>query len=320
MAGELFATSGAILAFDVGGTRMKAGIIRGDTIVERQTITLNVDDRASDALARIVQLSRSLFARYDISALGLSIRGIVDSQSGIILDVNGELAELIDVPLGERLSHELGRPVFVENDARMYALGEFTHGAGRGYQNMLCLTLGTGIGSGVVIGGRVLRGPRSVLGILGGHITIQADGPRCSCGNIGCLEALVGTAGLTRRIEERLVEDPSSLLHATAHTPHHLFAAAAQHDMLALSIVDEFARNLGSGIVSLIHAYDPEVVVLGGGMMHSHQLFLPTVQAYVNTHAWTIPRGRVALVPAQLEDTAALFGIAESISHPDRYL
>ncbi|GLV53477.1 N-acylmannosamine kinase [Dictyobacter sp. S3.2.2.5] len=322
MADRVISAQDAILAFDVGGTRMKTGIIRGDTLIKGEVVALNhtAGDQTDDVLGSIIRLSRAALAQHTISAIGLSLRGIVDPQSGIILDVNEALRELIHVPLGERLSQELGRPIFVENDARMYTLGEFIHGAGRGYQNMLCLTLGTGVGSGVVIGGRLLRGQRSIRGILGGHLTIQANGPRCSCGNVGCLEALVGTSALIRQIEEGLAKDPSSLLHTTAHTPRHLFAAAAQHDRLALAIVDTFAHHLGCGIVSLIHAYDPDVVVLGGGFIHSHQLFLSAVQAYVNSHAWTIPRGRVAIVPAALGDMAALFGVAASISQPDIYL
>ncbi|GCE10021.1 ROK family protein [Dictyobacter aurantiacus] len=114
MAGEAGSVRGNVLAFDVGGTRMKAGIVQSDTIVAGQTVPLNEEDQARDALTRIEQISQSLLAHHDISALGLSIRGIVDPQSGIILDVNGILSELIHVPLGERLSHKLGCPVFTE--------------------------------------------------------------------------------------------------------------------------------------------------------------------------------------------------------------
>ncbi|GER89867.1 glucokinase [Dictyobacter vulcani] len=322
MTDEGCSAQGAVLAFDVGGTRIKTGIIQGDTMIRGEVVALNhtAGAHTDDVLSRIINMGRSVLAQHEISAIGLSIRGIVDPQSGMILDVNETLRELIHVPLGEQLSRELGRPVLVENDARMYALGEFTHGAGRGDKNIVCLTLGTGVGSSVVINGRVLRGQRSMRGILGGHITIQADGPRCSCGNMGCLEVLIGTAALSRQIEEGLTSDSTSILHTTDHTPRHLFAAADQHDRLALSIVDRFARHLGCGIVSLIHAYDPDVVVLGGGFMHSHHLFLSAVQAYVSAHAWTIPRGRVVVMPATLGDTAALFGVAQAIFHPDIYL
>lgn len=265
-----------------------------------------------DVLRDMLRMGHQLRADTPIVATGVSIRGIVD-PSGVLLDVNGPLAHLIGHSLAHPFIEEFGCPVSVENDARMYALGELVAGAGQGYQNMLCLTLGTGVGCSVALHRRILRGTRGVSGILGGHITIQVNGPLCTCGNIGCLEALIGTFALRQAIQDALATGKPSSLRNVSGEPHHLFTEAANGDELAEELVARFATHLGAGIVSLIHAYDPDVVILGGGMMQSSAQFLPQVQEYVDTHAWTIPRRRVRVLPAQLADAAALIGITAFI-------
>ena len=310
MSREPYTPAPAVLAFDLGGTRIKAGIVRGASV--SSLAVEPTDDHAENAaLTALLRLGHRLMDRHDVTAVGVSVKGIVDPVDGAVRDVKERLVGLVGQPLAAIVAQELGRPAYVENDARMYALGEWSHGAGYGYQNVVCLTLGTGVGSGVVLNGRLLRGPRGVGGILAGHATVQADGPACTCGNVGCLEAVIGAAGFTRLADEAVARDssPSALRHAP-RTPQRIFEAAADGDALASTLTGTFATYLGAGIVTAIHAYDPDVVVLGGGMMHSFAPFLPRVQAYVDVHAWTVPRGRVRVVPAALGDAAALIGVA----------
>ena len=309
----------AVLAFDLGGTRIKAGIVRGATVSSLLIEATNDGQDGADVLASLLRLGRRLGDEHNVAAVGMSVKGIVDAQRGVILDVKERLVGLIGRPLAAIVARELGRPVVIENDARMYALGEWRHGAGRGRDNMVCLTLGTGVGSGVIVGGRLLRGPRGVGGILAGHVAVQIDGPVCTCGNVGCLEALIGTAGFPRLAAEALARDPapSALRHASL-TPQHIFEAAAAGDAPAQALAQRFATYLSAGIVTAIHAYDPDVVVLGGGVMHSFAPFLPDVQAYVDAHAWTVPRGRVRVVPAALGDAAALIGVAALTQQADQ--
>lgn len=306
--------SSPVLAFDLGGTRLKAGIVQGG--VADPLLVEPIAGLAGDALLRLVAVvGRRLMDRHDPVAVGLAIRGIVDPVAGVLRDVNEALTALIGLPLGEILAGEFGRQACVENDARMYALGELTYGAGTGCRDLICLTLGTGIGSGVALGGRMLCGPRGVGGILAGHLTIQAGGPACTCGNIGCLEALIGAAAFVRAAHEALDiaafgSGRPSALRREGLDPRAIFAAAGEGDDLACAMADRFAAYLGAGVVTMIHAYDPELVVLGGGMIGGAECFLPAVQAYVERHAWTLPRGRVPVVPAALGDAAALIGVA----------
>ena len=306
----------SILAFDIGGTRIKSGLISAAALSAFQITSLDERETAGGVLACVIEQGRRLLASHTIHAIGLSIRGIVEPASGILVEVNGPLSELAGQPVAPLIAEALGVPTFIENDARMYALGELMYGAGRGYQNMVCLTLGTGIGCSVALDGRILRGAQGLRGILGGHITIQADGPPCTCGNRGCLEALIGAAALRRAVQEALLAEPFSLLRAGSGDPQHLFEAKAAGDPLAQMLVMRFSGQLGAGIVSMIHAYDPDVMILGGGITHASAHFLTQVQAYVDEHAWTIPRRRVKVLPAQLGDAAALLGLAALIRDP----
>ncbi len=301
----------SILAFDIGGTRIKAGIVQGDTVYALRVVPLNAERQTQTIGDQLQQIGADLMQSYPVQAVGVSIKGIVDSRRGMILDVNETLMDLIEQPFVALLAQTFGLPVVMENDARMYALGELLYGAGKDSTNMVCLTLGTGIGCGVAIHRQILRGPRGLAGILGGHITIQVDGPCCTCGNIGCLETFVGATALLHAVTVGLRTHPNSVLHAEAHvTPYDIFMAAEQNDSLARQIVERFSHYLGVGIVSLIHAYDPDIFVLGGGISGAAYQFLPSVQSYVNEHVWTLPGHHVSIVKARLGDAAALIGIA----------
>jgi len=261
-----------VLVFDVGGTRLKAGLAAPSGIASLTALPTEV--ASADALvAQMTGVGRQLLGGERPSAIGVSIKGIVESERGLLVDVNAPLDPLSGEPLGERLAEAFEAPVYVENDARMHALGEFHHGAGRDAENLVCLTLGTGIGVGVVIDGQLIRGTRGVLGILAGHITVDVDGPPCTCGNVGCLEALIGTAGLVADAQARALDHPGSRLSTKA--------------------------------------VDPEVVVIGGGLSASAPYFLNDVQRFADQHAWTQPKGRVRIAASRLGDTAALVGAAE---------
>lgn len=303
----------AVLAFDIGGTRIKAGIVRGSVVSNLTIEALAGNDRTSDVLSQIVRIGKCLVAGREVVAVGMSVKGIIDPQRGVILSVNEALASSVGVPIAERLTHMFGVPTRLENDARMYTLGELLYGAGRTATNMVCLTLGTGVGCGVALGRRVLRGPHGLSGILGGHITVQIDGPRCTCGNVGCLEALIGTGALINEVTEALARGRRSTLREiplSSLSPQQIFAASAAGDVLAQEIVQRFTQYLGAGVVSLIHAHDPDLVVLGGGMSAAAEQFLSEVQAYVHSHTWTLPGLEARVTTSELRDAAALSGVA----------
>ena len=300
-----------VLAFDIGGTRIKAGLVARGRLLRSVTASTDDSGQAVKVQAQLVSLGRAVAEDTKIGAIGISVRGIVDLVAGAVVDVNPPLRCLIGEPLAARLETVFGAPARIENDARAHALGELRHGAARGATELVCMTIGTGIGVAVASGGEILRGPRGMWGILGGHFTVVADGPDCSCGNRGCLEALIGARGIAADAACRLRGGEMSVLSSNDLEPASVFAAAAGGDSVARACVSRFADILGSGVVSLVHAYDPDIVVVGGGVSASADQFLPSLRDYVGERAWTYPKRRVRIEVSELGHAAALVGVAE---------
>jgi len=301
----------ATLAIDLGGTRIKVGIVR-DNVVVRQRI---VPTEEGEGFACIVQtmtaVGDALVREVPVGAIGLSLPAIVDVEHGTVVDIRKGLFGLIGFPLAAALQDHFGVPVALENDARLYGLGELIAGAARGVENMVCLTLGTGVGCCVVRDGRIMRGRHGTGGILGGHITIETFGPICTCGNIGCVEELCRSGALVSAMAERLADHPEHSLHAVRPlTPEGVVAAASRGDAVANDALAFYTRHLAAAVVSYIHAHDPDLVVLGGGIMNAAAHLLPPIQEYVDAHAWTIPPRHIPVRAAALGDQAALIGAA----------
>jgi glucokinase len=308
---EQDATPPTVLAFDVGGTRIKAGIVRGGETLAFHSELLNRQESAADFVRTISRIGNRLREQYLIQAVGVSLKGIIDSQQGVVLEIKEVLTDLIGQPLAAQLHNLFMVPVVIENDARMYTLGELLYGAGRPAQNMLCLTLGTGIGCGVAINRRILRGTSGLAGILGGHLSVEADGPLCNCGNLGCLEAFIGTTAFIEEARRQITQQPQSqLANIPTLTPDTIFQTAAAGDELALKLIQRFTHYLSVGVVSLIHAYGPDLVVIGGGIMKASTQILPDVQRYVARHTWALLGQHVKVSEAALGDTAALLGVS----------
>jgi glucokinase len=200
---------------------------------------------------------------------------------------------------------ELGLPLAIENDARMALIGEWRHGAGRGSDDVVMITLGTGLGTSAVVEGRVVRGRHGQAGCLGGHFTVRYGGRACNCGNIGCAEAEASNAFLPTIAAER----PDFAGSALSREPLIDYAAVIRHaaagDVCARALLEHSVSVWGALAVSLVHAYDPEIVILGGGIMASGDAVLPAVRDYVLKHAHT-PWGKVRVVASELGDQAAL--------------
>jgi glucokinase len=194
----------------------------------------------------------------------------------------------------------------IENDARSYAWGEWLFGAGRGARTMVCMTVGTGVGCAVVVDGHPYRGGNPVGGLLGGHISIDRSGPPCACGSRGCLELFCSATALRQQILDR----HRDLDQLSEDVIEQFFDRIRQGDLQYSELFEEFIGNLALGVVNVIHAYGPDVVVLGGGVMKSADVILPSLIEHVNRMAWTFPRGSVGIHPALLGNRAAAVGVA----------
>jgi glucokinase len=313
---------GYVLGFDIGGTRLKSGVVRPDGQVERAT----VDDTARVGFVDGVLPLLRTHARAHVDAagvggvgIGIGLPGIVETAFGSRY-LPGKVLGIEDFPLRETLEDEFGVPVRCVNDGAAATLAEWKFGAASGVDDVVGLTLGTGVGSGVVVAGRPLETSNLGNGISIGHFTIQTGGRLCLCGNRGCAETLVSADAIAGRLREALTRRvPSTLAEAFARDPasitfRSMVEGVGQDDRLSREVLDEFVRDLGATIVTAIHAYNPTVVVLAGGPMAAADLFLADVQAYVDRYAFIFPKGRrVEIRRARLEEHAGVLGAAAMV-------
>ena len=304
------------IGVDAGGTKVEAllvGVEDGGSILDRRRAQTPATD-AEATTRTIVALARELMAgRDDVSAVGVGAAGMVDRGGVMRFAPNLAWREF---PLAERIRSGVGLPTLVDNDANVAAWGEFRFGAGRGSNDMLLVTVGTGIGGGIVAGGKLFRGGHGFAGEIG-HIIVEPNGPVCGCGNLGCWEQVASGRAIGRLGREAAEEHPESLIvelagRASAVTGLVVTAAALEGDHVAVRILAEVGRRLGEGIAGLVNILDPDIVVVGGGVIEAGELILePARRAFVDSVEAPEHRPEVPLVPAVMGNDAGAVGAAD---------
>jgi glucokinase len=307
-----------VIGVDLGGTNLRGAVFSEHLEIERRLkVPTRREDGAQAVVGRVVGLVESLSKMAgleirDLAGVGVATPGPLDVAREIVTSAPN-LPDWRDLPLRALVEDALGVRVLLENDANAAALGEFEKGAGREVSSLVFLGLGTGVGGGVVLDGKLVRGAHGVGGELG-HTILIADGPPCGCGNRGCLEQLTSATAVVRMMHERIdAGESSALAERTDFEARHVFEAARAGDKTALSVIDRMAFYLGLAIVSLVHTVDPEVVVIGGGVSESADLFLPRVTEVVNERVFPAARGNVRIVRAELGDDAGVTGVAREV-------
>jgi glucokinase len=306
------------LAIDLGGTHATCGLIDNATIVAQEELDT---DRAR-SLAAVLPLFAESFRRLlksaslevkDVGGIAIGFAGLVDSRQGRVVSTNQkyEDATAIDIPAWAR--ETFGLPLRIENDARMALLGEAYGGAAKGYSDVVMMTLGTGIGGVAMIEGKLLRGKHAQAGCLGGHLPVAIEGRECSCGALGCAESEASGWALPRLLREWPGVKESALSRHESVGFKEIFAEAANGDPIALAIRNRCLRVWAVDAVGLVHAYDPEIIVIGGGVMRSADVIIPYVEEYVQKYAWT-PWGKVQVRSAKLGNHAGLVGAVPLLS------
>jgi glucokinase len=294
----------ATLAVDFGGTRIKLGVVENGVLLSKATLEARSGDGLRPQLGRVAEALKEI-APKTVEGLGIAFPSLIDYERGKIVFDPGKYSDAQEVDLGEWAMREFGVPVAIENDARMATIGEWQFGAGRGCNDLVMVTLGTGIGTGVVQQGQVLRGAHGQSGILGGHTIVQIGGRRCPCGAHGCAEAEASTAALPTLAAEDPEFEESRLRDAFPLDYAATFKAASVGDAVALRLLHRSFDVWGALAVSLIHAFDPELVIFGGGVLASGDLVLAPIRGRVEQDAW-MPSGKVRIVQSELGDAAAL--------------
>lgn len=305
-----------ILALDFGGTKLAAATVEPGARAFRARASMPSPPNKSAEADReiILALAKEVLGGKRPAAVGVSFGGPV--REGVVL-LSHHVPDWEDFPLAEWLREHFGAPVAVENDANAAALGEWRYGAGRGTRYFLYVTVSTGVGGGIVIGGELYRGADGLAGEIG-HMVVDPDGPRCTCGRRGCLEAFAAGPAIARRARELLAShhrsgegriilelvggDPSRI------TAREVAAAAARGDPLAAEILREAGEALGFGLAQAITLLNPERVALGGGVVKAGEPFLAHVRKAAEM--WAFPGARVEIALAELGDDAPLWGAA----------
>ena len=301
------------LAVDLGGSHATCAVVEGQEVLAAETAPVERARGLAGALPLIATaLERAAagagLAPADCDGLALGFCGIVDPGSGRVLSTNAKYEDALDLDLVEWCEERVGVPLHIENDARLALLGERHAGAARGVDDVVMMTLGTGIGGVAMIDGRLLQGRHHQAGLLGGHLGAAFDGRPCTCGSTGCVEAEASTWALPevcRGWPGFAVERPRRGSAGWISRPSSPGRTAG--DRVAREVRDRCLRVWAAGAVSMIHAWDPEVLVIGGGVMRSAGAVLPFVREHVRRHAWT-PWGQVTVRAAELGEQAALLG------------
>jgi glucokinase len=301
---------------DVGGTKIEAAAVDAGGMAGSAIRTAtDVAAGPKGVTAAIVEAVRALTdqAGTPPAGVGVGIAGQIDASTGSV-----RFAPNLgwhDVPLAAGIKAALGVAVIVTNDVRAAAFGEWRHGAGRGYDDLVCVYVGTGIGGGIVSGGRMLAGCANTAGEIG-HIVVEADGPPCTCGGRGCLEALAGGWAIgkaARTAIEEGVEGSGSLLAAAGGAVERVSAeavakAAAAGDALALHLLEKAGRALAAGCVSLVNAFNPCRLILGGGVIDGVPGLIYRVRDGVSRYALPAAAASVEVVAADLGRVAGVVG------------
>jgi glucokinase len=300
------------IGIDLGGSHATIAIVKDTQVLGSRHVSLNSTQPLRPALDLFAQTIHELLAELQIDAatcegVALGFCGLADARIGRVISTNKKYEDAPSIDFEAWSTQEFGLRFAIENDARMALLGERHAGAARGCDNAVMITLGTGIGGAAMIEGKLLRGKHAQAGCLGGHLPAKVGGRPCTCGAIGCLEAEASGWSLPFLSREWQGFSESKLAGQNHIDFKMLFELAAGGDRVAVEILDYCHKVWATGAVGLIHAYDPEKIVIGGGVMRSAAVILPYIQAYVTQHAWT-PWGKVEVVAAQLGNDAGLLG------------
>ena len=307
------------IGIDLGGTTMTAGLVNeSHEIVGKITWATRLPRPAEDLEKALAELCRTLtkennveFA--DVSYVGIGTPGSVNFTTGFV-GYNTNF-HYYDWNLGSDMEKKLGCKVYVENDANAAAYGEYMAGGAKGYRDAVVITLGTGIGSGIILDGKILRGFNFAAGEMG-HNVIVKDGRQCNCGRRGCWERYASSRALTEDTKAAMKDHPESLMWTLVSDIEHVnaktsFDAMAQGDALAKQVVDNWLEYVGCGIANVVNTFEPEVICIGGGVSNQGEVLLAPVRAYVDNETHNITGGRMPEIRAcVLRNDAGVIGAA----------
>jgi glucokinase len=300
-----------VFAVDLGGTHLRAALVDDAGRILKQ---LKQETPKGDSALCIVNALVNAAQQWEsdklpVVAAAIMVPGAVDCDKAVVLQAPN-LPSLVNFELKAELERRLGRPVFLENDANAAAVGEMWMGAARGCRDVISVTLGTGVGGGVILDGKLWRGSHGSAGEIG-HTTVDPfSGLKCKCGNTGCLELFASATAIVRMTRENLSLFPESTLKSEGLTAAKVYEAGRNGDELALAVFQRFGMYLGIGLANLINLIDPQIIVISGGAVNGWDLFAPEMYRQVEERAFRTTAQQVKIARAECGDNAGLLGAA----------
>jgi glucokinase len=301
-----------LIGVDLGGTNLRTALLgRDGVILEKYKEASRASEGHEKVLLRLIEnikRQRDIGMRqgHEVAAVGVGAPGVININQGVVVK-SPNFPDWNNLPLKAELEKALHLPVFIENDANAAALGEQWLGAGKDIGSMILLTLGTGVGGGIVLDGRIWHGADGMAGEIG-HMTIFPEGRQCGCGNTGCLEMYASARGVLMNYRDALALRKESI--PADITSQQVYEAAREGDEAAIHAMQATGRYLGIGIANLINIFNPEMVVIGGGVKDAWDLFFNDTHTEVLKRAFAVPGHRARIVPSQLGDDAGMVGAA----------
>lgn len=306
------------IGIDLGGTNIVAGVVneKYEIVAKAKTPTNRPRsakeiclDMANMALEAVEKAGLKIS---DIESVGVGAPGSVNSDTGVISFSNN--LDFHDAPIADYIREVIDLPVYVENDANAAAYGEFVAGSAKGTKDAVCITLGTGVGGGIIIGGKIYSG-FNYAGAEIGHTVVEVDGPQCSCGRKGCFEVYSSATGLIRMTKEALDANPDSKMHEMMDGDHVsgrlAFNAMRAGDEAAKGVVDKYIKYLAAGIANTINIFQPEVLCIGGGVCNEGDALLIPLKALISKEIYTRNSDEnTKIVIASLGNDAGIIGAA----------
>lgn len=301
-----------VLAADLGGTNLRMAVVTRDGQILHRERCLTPRNHEADAIVSaivgLVDRCRE-FAGNDGFVVSVAAPIIMNLSEGKI-GVSPNLPMLNGFPLQSEVEKAVGVTTILENDATAAAIGESWLGGSKNVQNSICLTLGTGVGGGLIINGQPVRGPDGTAGEIG-HINVEPEGYPCGCGSRGCLEQYSSATAVVRMAKEAAAESNSPLSGLNEFSAGQVYEAAINGDVVAINAFKRMGYYLGLVLAGLINVLNPEVIVLAGGLAAGWDAFIPETREQIEKRAFRVPADRVKLVRAELGDDAGILGVAK---------
>ena len=305
------------IGVDIGGTNVKIALVDFDgKIIYSNTVPTRAEMGYEAGVNNIKQAIKELMqetgeSNKTIEAIGFGLPGQIDYKEGVVKNLPN-IPGWVNIPLARIIEDEFSIPTRLDNDVRCAALGELNFGAGKGCENLICITVGTGIGSGIVLNGKLVRGASNAAGEIG-HIKLDlTGGPLCGCGDYGCFEAYASGPAIVTMAKEYISGGKSAKYKEMAAdgiiTPYIVAQAALQGDAVSIQIFKQMGKIIGTGLSSVVNLLNPQKIIIGGGVADAGDILLKPIRETIIDRAMPIQGAAVEVVPAQLANTAGVIG------------